>query len=227
MHTRRTPVIMNFMTTKSLRALMLAGLTGFAAAGFTGTALSDSSGTATASEGSATGEAPQAMQALQAKRQEIRQLSQKLRQIQQKATEANPELQADQQEYRDLVVDAMSSEGYDPQAEVERIRKLQAELQSGGGDMAQDERQAKTQELKQKSQQFRRKQQQAMQNKDVQNARKDLDEKMKAAMNEQNPEAGEILAQLNELQQEYQNLLQKAIQQQQQGGGGTGQGDQG
>lgn len=217
---------MTSSTARFNRTVLLAGLLGLGAAGISGPALSESGGDAGAGQSAPAGEAPPAMQKLQAKRQEIQQLTQRLRKIQKNATQANPDLKAVQKEYRDLVVNAMSSGDYDPNAEVERIRALQSELQSSGGDLADDERQAKSQELQQKKQQFRRKQQEAMQDEAVQTARLELDEKMKSAMKEQNPNAGEILAQLNQLQQEYKSLLQKAIQQQQ-GGNASGQGNQG
>lgn len=202
------------------RILLPAALLALGAAGFAAPALSESSG---ATDPSASGgETPAALQELQAKRREIRQLTQELRRIEENATRSNPDLQADRKAYRDLVVDAMTSDGYDPEVEVKRIRSLQEELQSGSGDLARDERQAKTQELKQKKQRFRRKQQQAMQSEDVRTARRELGEKMEAAMKEQNPRAGEILAQLDELQDEYRDLLQQTIEQQ--GGGDAPQG---
>lgn len=194
------------------RAVLMAGLVGMSIAGFTALAAAQSSDSESAPSSS---EPPTAMQELRAKQQEIQALMSELRQIQQQATEANPELAAEQEEYRDLVIDTMSDQNFDPEAEMENMRSLQAELQ-GGEQLGEEERQTMIQELEQKSQEFRSKQQQAMQSEEVTSARDELDEKMKAAMNEQNPEAEAMIAQLNELQQEYQSLLQEAMQQQQQ-----------
>lgn len=190
------------------RSTLLAGMLGMSIAGSAGIAVAQSSGEQS--------EAPAAMQELQATQQEMQQLMNRLRQIQQEATAANPELATEQEAYRDLVIDTMSSENFDPEAEIENMRSLQAELQ-GGDQLDEAERQAKMQELEQKSQQFRARQQQAMETEDVAEARTELDDKMKAAMKEQDPEAANLIAQLEQLQQEYQKLVQDAMQQQQQG----------
>lgn len=204
---------------KSNRAALLAGVLGASIAGFTGpaSAQSDSGQSAPSSE------APAAMQELKAKQQEIQKLMTELRQIQKKATEANPELAAKRQDYRDLVINTMSDKNFDPEAEIQNMRTLQAELR-GNDQLDQKQRQEKMQQLQQKKQQFRAKQREAMQSEDVQTAREKLDQKMKAAMKEQNPQAADMIAQLNELQKEYQSLLQKAMQQQQQGNADSPQG---
>lgn len=196
---------------------LLAGVLGISMAGFAGIGAAQSN----SGQPAPSDEVPAALQELQAKQQEIQQLSTELRTIQRKATEANPDLETDQENYRDLVIDAMSDENYDPQAEVQSIRTLQSELQ-GDGQLGEDERQTKMQALKQKEQEFRTRQQQAMQAEDVKAARQELDSKMRAAMKEQNPEAGNIISELTELQKEYRTLLRDAMQQQ--GGSGAPQG---
>lgn len=211
------------------RAALLAGLLGLSAAGFNAPAMSDSDGSGSVASGSGAASSgqtpPPALEELQAKRQKINALTQQVRKIQRNAAQANPELITEQGNYRDLVVSAMKTDSYDPEAEVERIRALQTELQTSGDDLAQDQRQAKAQELQQKKQQFRQKQQAAMQNEGVRAARRELGKKMEAAMKKQNPEATQIIARLEALQSEYRTLLQKVIQQQQ--GGGSPEGDQG
>lgn len=197
----------------SIRAALVAGFLGAGIAGLAGPAAAQS----TDQQSAPSSEAPAVMQELRAKQQEMRQLMGELRQIQQQATEANPELAAQQEDYRDLVMNTMSDQNFDPEAELQDMRSLQAELR-GNNQLGQDERQAKMQELQQKKQQFRSKQQEAMQAEDVQTAREELDQDMRDAMKEQSPKAADLIARLDELQEEYQNLLQKAMQQQQQGG---------
>lgn len=192
------------------RAALMAGVLGIAITGFTGSAVAQS----TEQQSAPSSETQGVMQELRAMQQEMQQLMSELRQIQQNATEANPELAAEQDEYRDLVIDTMSDQNFDAEAEMQELRSLQAELQ-GSDQLGEEERQAKMQELEQKSQQFRSKQQQAMQTDEVTTARENLDQKMRAAMTEQDPEAAELIAQLDELQKKYQSLLQKAMQQQQ------------
>lgn len=198
------------------RAALLAGVLGMSIAGFTGPAVAQS----TTQQSEPSPEAQGVMQELQAMQQEMQQLMAELRQIQQQATQANPELAAEQEDYRDLVIDAMSDQDFDAEAEIQELQSLQAELQ-GGDQLGEQERQAKMQELQQKSQQFRSRQQQAMQSDEVTAAREELDQKMQAAMKEQNPQAAELITELNELQEEYQSLLQQAMQQQQQGSAGS------
>jgi len=210
------------LTARSTRAALFAGVLGMSIAGFTGPAAAESSG----GQSAPSSQAPSVMQQLRAKQQKMQQLLGELRQIQKKVTQANPELAAQQDDYRDLVINTMSDKDFDPEAEIQDMRSLQAELR-GGDQLGQEERQSKMQELQQKKQQFRSKQRQAMQDEDVQTAREELDQNMQAAMKEQNPKAEELIAQLNRLQEEYQSLLQKVMQQQQQGGAGSTQGDQG
>jgi hypothetical protein len=218
------------IATKLNRAAVLAGLLGLGAAGFNAPVLSDSdtagNAAATGSESAPSGETPPpALQELKAKREEISALTQQVRQIQRNAAKANPELMAEQENYRDLVVSAMETDNYDPEAAVDQIRALQSELQSSGGDLSSEQRRAKTQELQKRKQAFRKKQQAAMQDEDVRTARRELGKKMEAAMKEQNPEAEQIIARLETLQSEYRALLQKVIKQQQ--GGSAPEGDQG
>lgn len=201
------------------RAALIAGVLGMAAAGFTGPAAAQS----TEQQSAPSPEAQGVMQELQSMQQEMQQLMSELRQIQQNATEANPELAAEQDEYRDLVIDTMSDQDFDAEAEMQELQSLQAELQ-GSDQLGEEERQAKMQQLEQKSQQFRSKQQQAMQTEAVATARQELDQKMRAAMKDQNPEAAELITQLDALQEKYRALLQKAMQQQQQGSAGSPEG---
>ncbi|HSH42962.1 MAG TPA: hypothetical protein VK973_12630 [Arenicellales bacterium] len=195
--------------TPTVRAALIAGAL---AIGIPGAAVAQSSG----EQAAPSPEAPAVMQEIQSKQQEIQQLMSELRQLQQQATEANPELAAEQEDYRELVINTMSAKDFDPEAEIEELRALQSELQNDG-ELDQAERRSKMQELEQKTQQFRSRQQEALQTEDVQTAREELDGKIKAAMQEQNPEAENMIARLTELQQEYQQLLQEAMQQQQGG----------
>jgi len=205
------------LTAKPNRSALLAGVLSATLAGYTGTVAAQSSD----EQSAPSSEAPTTMQKLQSTRQEIQQLMTKLRGIQKKATKSNPDLAAQQKEYRDLVIDTMADTNFDPEAEMQSMRSLQAELR-GSDQLGEKERQEKMQQLQQKKQQFRSKQSEAMQSQDVQDARKALDKEMRAAMKKQNPQASELIAQLDELQKEHQQLLQKAMQQQQQGGGNQG-----
>lgn len=195
---------------KTSRAALLAGVLGMSIAGFAASAAAQSTG----EQSAPAVEDPEAVQELRAKQQEIRQLMGELRQIQQEATQADPELAAQQEDYQDLVMENMKGENFDPQAEVDEMRSLRAELQSGG-DLAEEERQSKMQELRTKQQQFQQKQQEAMQTEDVRAARQELDEEMTAAMTELNSDVEAMIAQLQQLRQEYQSLLQEAMADQQ------------
>jgi outer membrane murein-binding lipoprotein Lpp len=151
-----------------------------------------------------------AIQQLQAMQQEMRQRMDELRSIQEAATRANPELAAEQEAYRDLVIDTMSDQDFDAEAEFEDMRSLQAELESGES-LGEQEREETMRALQKKQERFQARQQEAMQTEEVQVMRADLDQKIKAAMAEQNPDTPQLIDELTELQQEYRVVLEKAM----------------
>jgi len=166
------------------------------------------------------GQAGELMQQVQQKQAEIQQLNQQLAQIQQATIEANPELADQRDELLANVDEKMAEAGHDPEASRDKIEDLNEQLQ--GGDLSADESQSVSQELRQEQSSLQQAQSQAMQDEAIRTEMQSLNENLVAAMREQNPQTDELIAQLQSAQQEYQALMQRAMQQQggpQQGGG--------
>lgn len=199
--------------TKALAAVLALTITGFA-----GLAAAGSTGgqTPSSADSPSTGKTA-ALQKLQAKRIQIQTLVKQLQSIQQKATKADPDLQAAQNDYRELMIETMKDESFDPEAEITRMRTLQSELR-GGAQFDKQERQEKMQALRQKKQQFQRRRKQAMQVDEVKDARTELNKQMESAMQERDPGVQDKLAQLTRLKQEYQQLLREVLKQRQDNG---------
>lgn len=199
--------------TKALAAVLALTITAFA-----GLAVAGSAGSQAASPAdSPSTRDSAALQKLQAKRIQIRTLVKQLQSVQEQATKADPDLQAAQKDYRELMIETMKDESFDPEAEINRMRTLQSELQDGA-QLDEQERQDKMQALRQKEQKFRRRRKQAMQVDEVKVARDELNKKMENAMQEQDPGVQDKLAQLTRLKQEYQQLLRKVLEQRQDNG---------
>lgn len=197
-------------TSGFVRTTVLACALGVSVAGFAGPTLAQTAGGQSASRVKGR---PETVQKLKAKLTEIQQLTKQLRRIEQKAAEANPDLRKQQSKFVELVMDTMKDGNFDPKVELERMRRLQAELRSG--QLNQKDRQAKLEELRQRRQRFISKQNKAMRHKAVQDAGAALSRKLKAAMTKQDPKAGDMMARLRQLRVEYRDLLRKAIAQQQ------------
>jgi len=186
----------------------------------TGIALTLSAGGAvsqqTAQEAVPGAQAGGLIQQVQQKQAEIQQLNQQLAQIQQATIEANPELADQRDELLANVDEKMVEAGHDPEASREEIGDLQAQLQ--GGELSAEESQAVTQQIRQEQTQLQQAQRQAMQDEAIRTEIQSLNEGLVEAMSEQNPQTEQLIAQLQTAQQEYQAMMQRAMQQQ--GGGG-------
>jgi len=201
------------------KTLLLAGALVFSMTGLSGNSFAQTGG----AQLTPTTQLPkETVQKLKTTQKEIRQLASQLQEIEKKATAADPKLQDRQEKYRDLVMRNMKDETFDPQAAVKRIRALQAELQ-GGADLGTQQRQQKMQTLRQQKQEFRRRQRQAMQVDEVKAAREALGQDIRSAMEEQDPQFQDKVAQLNQLRTDYQALLREILKQRQ-GGEQTPQG---
>mgnify|MGYP005843133209 CR=1 FL=1 len=161
------------------------------------------------------GQAGELMQQVQQKQAEIQQLNQQLAQIQQATIEANPELADQRDELLANVDEKMVEAGHDPEASRAKIKDLQEQLQ--GGELSAEENQSVSQELRQEQSSLQQAQSQAMQDEAIQTEIESLNSDLVAAMREQNSETDELISRLQTAQQEYQALMQRAMQQQQGG----------
>lgn len=154
------------------------------------------------------------MQQVQQAQAQIQELSQQLAQIQQATMEANPDLAEQRDELLANVDEKMVEAGHDPDASREEIGDLQEQLQ--GGELSTEESQSVTQEIRQAQTQLQQAQREAMQDDAIQVEIQSLNEGLIEAMREHNPQTEQLIAQLQTAQQEYQSLMQRAMQQQEQ-----------
>lgn len=152
------------------------------------------------------------MQQVQQKQAQIQQLNQQLAQIQQATLEANPELADQRDDLLTNVDEHMIEAGHDPDASREKIGDLQEQLQ--GGELSTEDSQSLAQEIRQEQTQLQQAQRQAMQDEAIQAEIQSLNDGLVEAMREQNPQTEQLIAQLQTAQQEYQALMQRAMQQQ-------------
>lgn len=154
------------------------------------------------------------MQQVQQKQAEMQQINQQLAQIQEATLEANPEL-ADQRDALIASVDEkMEATGHDPEASREKMEELQAQLQSG--ELSDEENQSVAQEMRREQSAMQQAQNQVLQDEDIQAGVQNLNEALVEAMREQNSGTDQLIARLQSVQQEYQALMQRAMQAQQQ-----------
>lgn len=151
------------------------------------------------------------MQKIQAKRAEIQNLNQQLMEIQRETIENNPELAEQRDDLISFVDEKMEEAGYDTTAGRERIEELQGEIQ--GGELSAEEEQQRRQELRREMGSMQQAQGQVMEDEEFLSRRKALNEDLVAAMQERNPKTEELIAELEQAQQEYQALAQQAMQQ--------------
>jgi DNA repair exonuclease SbcCD ATPase subunit len=156
------------------------------------------------------GEPSQLLQQVQAKQAEIQQLNQELQQIQQSTIEANPGLADKRDQFMSMVDDKMSASGVDPDASRAKMEDLQGQLESG--ELSEQESQAASEELRKEQASMRQAQGEAMQDPEVQEQIQSLNEELLAAMREQNPDTDNLISELQTAQQEYQTLMQQAMQ---------------
>lgn len=181
---------------------------GLAAAAMVLTALV--SGSVQAQEQSAPGQPSELLQQVQQKQAEIQQLNEQLSAIQQNTIEANPGLADKRDAFMAKVDEKMAESGHDPEASRQKMDELRGQIE--GGELSQDEAQQVAQELRTEQSAMQQAQGQAMQDPEVQADIQSLNQELVAAMREQNPQTDELISQLQSAQQEYQALMQEAMQ---------------
>ncbi|NIR58709.1 MAG: hypothetical protein GWO02_03900 [Gammaproteobacteria bacterium] len=148
-------------------------------------------------------------QQLQQLQQKMGRLQKRLTEIQKQALDSNPELAQEREAFRTLLADKMREQGHDPQASVQRMKDLKGRLNND--EVEGQERRQVVRELRQEGQAMRQAQHQALQDQEVRAARSDLNESVVSAMNEQDPETQELIAEYKKTRQELRQLLQSAM----------------
>lgn len=156
----------------------------------------------------ATGQQPTAkQQEFMQVRAELQQLQRKLGEIQQKVLKSNPDLQQKQEDFRDLMMSTMKDQGATPEADVNKLKTLQAELQKK--DIPKDKRQRLIKEFRETNMGLQQAQRQAMQEKEVQEAQKSLNNAMLTAMVDADPKTEELLSQVRQARQKLMQIRQE------------------
>jgi chromosome segregation ATPase len=171
---------MRRLTTTTLTALALAGLLA----------------------GGALAQMPQGMQPQQPSQEQMRlqQIQQRLGQIQQAALEAHPELQEQNADLEELVVETMQEAGYQPEAKMDTLQALRERIQSP--DLSQAEQQQMMMTAQEAQQHLQEAQQVAMQDSQVVAAQEAFRDDLIAAMNEQDPETEDLIAEFEQIQRD-------------------------
>ncbi len=148
------------------------------------------------------------MQEIQGVHAEYMDLQKRLTQIQQDTLQAHPELQKQEQAWRDLILEKMSSNGKNAQEDMAEIKKIEEKLRSG--ETPDSDRQALMSDYQKKAMAFRDAQTQAMQNPDVQAAQKKLSDAIVTAMKEKDPQTEQLIEQMKQKEQQLSQMLKAA-----------------
>lgn len=133
---------------------------------------------------------------------ELQQIQQRLAEVQEAALENNPGLQQQREELEDLVIRKMEEAGYDPDASMETLEAVQADMQDES--LSDEERQQMLQEAQEAQQDLQEAQQVAMQDDEVVEAQQAFQDDLMEAMREEDPETDELIEEFQEIQQEMQ-----------------------
>lgn len=156
------------------------------------------------------GQPSQLLQQVQQKQAEIQQLNEQLAAIQQHTIEANPGLADKRDAFMAKVDEKMAASGHDPEASRQKMEELRGQIDAG--DLSDEEAQEVAQDLRAEQAAMQQAQGQAMQDPEVQADIQSLNQELVAAMREQDPQTDELISQLQTAQQEYQALMQQAMQ---------------
>ncbi|MEF8793643.1 hypothetical protein [Thiohalorhabdus sp.] len=153
--------------------------------------------------------------------QKVRDLRQELGNLQEKTLKNNPELKQQRDDLQAMMEKKVKGRVENADQKMERLKELRQKLQ-GNKDMPKEKRQKMMQEFQQTAQGFQKAQQQAMQDPEIQGNRKQFQQDLRAAMKQEDPQAEQLIQDLEQAQKEFQTKLQdrfKGQGSQQQGGG--------
>jgi signal recognition particle GTPase len=138
--------------------------------------------------------------------QRFQTLRQELSQIQQKAMEEHTELQQEQKDLQSAIRKSMESNLAEENVDVERLQELQAKLQDS--ELAKKKKQSLEQEFKEQVNAYQRARAKTARNEKIQAKQEAFRESMLSAMNEVNPQADEIIQEMQALQHQMKFIKQ-------------------
>jgi hypothetical protein len=154
----------------------------------------------------------------------MRDLRKQLGEIQQKALDNNPELKQQRKDLRSLMQKKVKGQVEGADSKMARLKEIRSKLQNNK-DIPKSERQKLMKEFQSTAQLFQQAQQKAMQDPEVQQARKKFQKDLRAAMKEEDPNAEQLIQDLQQAQKDFQKKLQERFSGKgQKPGGGGGQG---
>jgi hypothetical protein len=157
----------------------------------------------------ATAEQNDQMQAARQLHGEYVELQNRLGMIQEKAVQAHPELQKQEQALQELMMAKMNSgSGKSTKDEMAAINQLEQKLRSE--DTPESERQALMGEYQEKVKAFRTAQAQALKDPEVQKAQSALMDATLAAMKQQDPQTEQLMQQLQQKQEQMKQMMESA-----------------
>lgn len=137
--------------------------------------------------------------------QEMEKIQQDLLQIQEAALEANPDLRKEAEALQDTLLEAMRAEGFDPMQSLNRMEKLERELQSGAADA--EKRPDLIAELRREQRQLMQAEQAALERENVRKAREQFMDNLMAAMRKENPRTDDLMASLKDKNAQLQEIV--------------------
>ena len=140
--------------------------------------------------------------ALQRERTEV---MERLQKIAQEATEANPELREQEETLYALYREKLEEHGYPGEDEIEELQQIQNRLQTEA-DMDENERATLSRQLQEAVVKLQAAQQAAQQDEEVQQSEQALRQARSEAMEEVDPEAGQLENKLTEIDEKMQKL---------------------
>lgn len=148
----------------------------------------------------------------------VRDLRQKLGKLQQKAMENNPDLKQQRSDLQALMKKKVKAQVDGADQKMARLKEIRQKLR-GNKDIPKGERQKLMKEFQQTAQSFQQAQQKAMKDPEVQKAQKQFRSDMRAAMKEEDPNADQLIQDLQQARKEFRQKLQDRFSGQ---GGGKG-----
>ncbi|SEO43376.1 hypothetical protein [Aquisalimonas asiatica] len=133
---------------------------------------------------------------------ELQQIQQRLAEVQEAALENNPGLEQQRDELEELVIRKMEEAGYDPDASMQTLESVQADMQDES--LSDEERQQMLQEAQEAQQDLQEAQQVAMQDDEVVEAQQAFQDDLMEAMREEDPETDELIEEFQQIQQDMQ-----------------------
>jgi len=171
-----------------------------------------------AGQGQGSAEAQQARKEIQEAQKRVRDLQQQVGEIRESALKSNPELEQQRGDLRDLMKEKMKAEGHKPDEKLSRLKELRTQLQEGD-DLSQQEQQELRGEYQKVMQSFRQAQQKTLKDPEVQKAREQFSQDLQAAMKEEDPQAEELMQELDEARKDFREKIQNRLGNMKQGQG--------